>query len=193
MIQMTRSLILSSVVAISLLGLSYLASIFYADGAFERWHSLGAPPYGIGEITSIYFDAHSEATIVLTSADNERLQQGAVSACGAAGCWHQVDTIPVGNDWSELAIAERCQSEYARQAAPPGALLWCASYWDVAFGTHFIREAHFALLEDGSVWVWQFIPAMGALLIILIGGFLAVLAGLVAYFVLRRSANTAPR
>jgi hypothetical protein len=188
-----RNLLLSGFIAVSLLGLSYLASIIYADGAFERWHSLGAPPEGVGEVASVYFDARSEATIVLTSAENQLLQQGARSACGAAGCWRQVDTLPAGNDWSELAIAERCQSEYARQAAPPGALLWCASYWDVAFGTHFVREAHFALLEDGSVWVWQFIPGMGALLIMLLGGFLAVLAGLVAYFVLRRSAKAAPR
>jgi hypothetical protein len=184
--------LVSGVIATLLLSLSYLVSILYADGAFECWHSLGAPPEGVGEIASVYFDARSEATVVLTSADNQLWQQGARSACGAAGCWQQVDTFPTGNDWAELAIAGRCQSQYPRQTAPPGALLWCASYWDVAFGTHFIREAHFALLEDGSVWVWQFIPGMGALLIMLIGGLLAVLAGLVAYFVLRRSAPATP-
>jgi hypothetical protein len=170
-----------------------VASILYSDGAFERWHSLGAPPHGIGEIASVYFDARSEATIVLNSADNQLLQQGARSACGAAGCWQQVDTFPKGNDWSELTVADRCQSDYPRQAAPPGALVLCASYWDVAFGTHFIREAHFALLEDGSTWVWQFIPGMGALLIILIGGLMAALAGVVSFFVLRRSAKAVPR
>jgi hypothetical protein len=114
-----RNLLLSGLIAVSLLGFSYLTSIIYADGAFERWHSLGAPPEGIGEIASVYFDARSEATIVLNSADNQLLQQGARSTCGAAGCWRQVDTIP--------------------------------------------------------------------------GGFLAVLAGVVAYFVLRRSAKAAPR
>lgn len=183
-----RNLLLSGLIAASLLGLSYLASILYADGAFERWHSLGAPPHGIGEVASVSFDARSEATVVLTSDNNQLLQQGARSACGAAGCWQQVYTIPAGNDWSESAIAERCRSDYPRQAAPPGAIVWCASYWDVAFGSHLVGEAHFALLEDGSVWVWQFIPASGALLILLAGGLLAALAGLVTFFILRRSA-----
>lgn len=187
-----RNLMLSALVAGLILLLAYLLSIFYSEGGFEQWQSLGAPPHGVGEVVAVTFDQRSDAVVVLSAANDAQLQQGSLSACAASGCWQITESIPNINDWSNLTISPRCQTEFQQQAPPPGAVVWCASYDDVAFGTHFIREAHFALLNDGQVWVWQFIPGQRMILIMLGGVGLAAVGWLIAFLVLSWRRNNLP-
>ena len=61
----------------------------------------------------------------------------------------------------------------------PGDTLGCIQYDDMQAGTHFIRIAKAAIDVDGQIWLWQFIPGSGALLIIVrsvVAGFLLALA-----------------
>lgn len=177
----TRLALIGVLAVCAILALSYSFSTYFSEGAFEDWRALGAPPHAIEEVAVVYFNAASDATIVTTTAGSDLLQQGALSLCSNAVCWEQVESIPATNDWSELTITALCEGDYKKIAPPPGAPIWCANFWDIAFGTHFVRQAHFAMLEDGDVWVWQFIPGQTAILI-MIAGILA--AGIIAVLVL---------
>jgi hypothetical protein len=180
----TRIVILGILGACVVIILSYSISVYYSEGAFEDWKPLGTPPYEVEEIVTVYFDAMSDATIASTTADNALFQVGGLSICSKASCWKQVESIPVTNDWSEMTITTLCRSDYRRIAPPPSTPVWCANYSDIGFGTHFVRDAHFVMLEDGDVWVWQFIPGQGALLIIITGIAVAGLIGVLMLLVL---------
>lgn len=177
----TRIVLLSALAVCVVMILSYFISVYYSEGAFEDWRSLGTPPNAIDEVAAVYFDAASDATIVTTTVGSDLFQQGALSLCSDAACWKHVNSIPARNDWSELTITALCQSDYKRIAPPPGTPVWCASLSDMAFGTNFVREAHFVMLEDGDVWVWQFIPGQMAILIMIAG---MATGGLIGVFML---------
>lgn len=180
----TRIVLIGALAICVVMILSYFISTYYSEGAFEDWRSLGVPPYAIKEVAAVYFDAASEATIMTTTVGSDLFQQGALSLCSNAVCWEQVESIPLTNDLSELTTTALCQSDFRKIALPPSTPVWCANFSDVGFGTHFVREAHFAMLEDGDVWVWQFVPGMGAFLIIMGGVVLSAIFGLATLLIL---------
>lgn len=177
----TRIVLLGTLAVCVVIILSYSISVSYSEGAFADWKSLGTPPYEIEEIDAVYFDAASDATIASTTAGSTLFQVGGLPICSNDSCWKQVESIPVTNDWSEMTITPLCQSDYRKIASPPSTPVWCVNYSDIGFGTNFVREAHFVMLEDGEVWLWQFIPGQMALLIMITG---VVVAGLIGVLML---------
>jgi hypothetical protein len=62
----------------------------------------------------------------------------------------------------------------------------CVYFGDEAAGTHFIRDVYFAMLEDESIWVWQFGLGMGASVIIIMGMIVSILAAVIVWWISAR-------
>lgn len=181
----TRDLIQSALVAGLILTIGYFVSLQYAGGAFEGWEALGAPPIADGKMVTIHMDPLSNSFVYLEIPGGQQLQRGSTVLCSSTNCWDSVDAKPKNPDSSKFIVATECQSEYQGLTPYPGRLASCASYSDVAAGSHLVREAHFVLLEDGTYWVWRFVPGMGALYILILVSVAAILGGLTTFFSLR--------
>ena len=119
--------------------------------------------------------------------------RGGVSA-GGATCWAAAAELSQNSDGAELTVSPRYSSQNGYWlGAPPGAVVSCARYSEMLFGSHMLYEGHVALLEDGSYWVWDFTPGQTPLLIFICGILLAFLAALVAFCLpLFRTPNPSP-
>lgn len=172
--------ILAALVAAALaFALSYALAVRYSEGHFVRWESLGVPPgNGPVEFTDVRFDRYSEAAIFAAGSDGSELLRGSLADCRLGRCWEVASSIPAVDNQNRLSISPQCRTDYPRMSDPPGQIVSCASYSDVAAGSHLVREAHFVLLEGDSVWVWQFIPGMGMMAILMAGCLFALLVGL---------------
>ena len=162
----------------------------YMTGIFVSWQPLGAPPAGAGELVRMSIDRPEgmspQGPAVYLAAADGGYWRGARSQCAAGGatCWAVAAEVSHNSDGAELTIAPRCDSEYGFWlSAPPGAVVSCVRYSDVLFGSHLIYEGHVARLEDGTYWVWDFVPGQLPLLILICGILLAFLAALVAFCV----------
>ena len=71
-----------------------------------------------------------------------------------------------------------CEKSFILMRSPPGTVLQCAAYDNMLPGTHFIQDAAFVLLDDGTIWQWQFVPGQGAMMIIAFGGLISLFVGL---------------
>jgi len=136
------------------------------SGAFSRWRSLGAPPGGGAEIIT------GDLEVVYVRAHN-----GAAYSCAygekpaPADCWRPA-VEPFRVD-PEATFGERVLE---KDVPPPAGtvsdtLEVTAWYAEDAF------EARFALLDDGTLWVWRYDVGSYLYLFILVVGL--VVGGLV--------------
>ena len=161
----------------------------YMTGIFVSWQPLGTPPAGAGELVQMSIDRPEGMSLqgpAVYLAATGGYWRGARSQCAADGatCWAAAAEVSHNSDGAELTIAPHCDSEYGFWlGAPPGAVVACARYSEILFGSHLIYEGHVARLEDGTYCVWDFVPGQLPLLIFICGILLAFLAALVAFCV----------
>lgn len=111
------------------------------DGVFTRWEPLGSPPEPITRLLGYEFG--DRARILVRVETNS----GALYQC----CSRQ------STDWnevtpSELVYADACGDLPSQAAVPPREVLSCVESRAVEGATD---RTQFALLDDGSVWVWR--------------------------------------
>lgn len=156
--------------------LSWMTARYYVDGAFVNWTYLGTPPTPLQSFRSAMFDESVTQASIVIETKNELFYRGSPSLCTLAdNCWEKVDFIPENIPSGQFHVSRTCPGNYDRRDDPPGKVVSCATYEDVAAGTHFVRDVHFAMLDDGTIWTWQFVPGMGAWLIILAGAMISIL------------------
>ena len=181
-----RNLIISILVAGLVFVICYSLAYIYAEGAFVNWKPLGTPSPQVSEMISIEFDQDSTATIYLGSVSGNGLQKGSPTLCTSSGCWVNVNsTQNESNPSNIMEFSSECPNKFLMMKSPPGDVEKCVGYTDEMAGSHFIRDAYFVILKDGSTYLWQFIPRSRALLIILIGLLASVAGGLVTFSILQ--------
>ena len=197
---MVRRLLISlgigGLVFLAAYGLLYI----YSTGIFVGWQPLGAPPDGAGELVQVSIDwpegMPPQGPAVYLAAADGGYWRGARSQCAAGGatCWAAAAELSQNSDGAELTVSPRYSSQNGYWlGAPPGAVVSCARYSEMLFGSHMLYEGHVALLEDGCYWVWDFTPGQTPLLIFICGILLAFLAALVAFCLpLFRTPNPSP-
>ena len=129
------------------------------------------PPEIVKSFEMAGFDGSDSIGYILVRSQNGELYQGSKSLCLVnSNCWEKVDNIPSLLPLSEFnVLANNCPINDRVIDDLPYPISFCAYYEDEASGSHLIRKAQFALLNDGSVWVWEFIPGMGAFFILGLG------------------------
>jgi hypothetical protein len=172
--------------------LAWMISRNYEAGAFVDWQPLGNLPSEIGQFETARFDENQSGEIFITASDG-KIYRGSQSHCGAdVYCWQEVESLPDHQLEGRFSVSDRCQGAYAKMDSLPGDTLACAHYDDISAGSQLIRDVYFVLLEDGTVWVWQFVPGLGAAGILLIGVVGAVfVAGLVLFLMIRMNGRSA--
>lgn len=179
------SLAISGLIVLAAYGIGDL----YNRGRFVRWQPLGEPPDGAGELVQVTLEQPNPAeTSVFLAAADGGYWRGTPSLCTTEGamCWETATEFPDNWDGSELTIAPDCHSKLGYWlGSPPQTVLACTRYSMMMPGTHFLFESHVALVEDGSYWVWNFMPGQMALLIFMVGIVLALITALVTFFALR--------
>jgi hypothetical protein len=169
-----------------IMALAWMIVRNYEAGAFVDWQPLGTLPSEIGQFETARFDENQAGEIFITAADG-KIYRGSHSLCGVDGhCWQEVETLADYQLEGRLSVSDRCQSAYPKMDSPPGDILTCAHYDDISAGSQLIRDVYFVVLEDGAVWVWQFVPGFGAAGILLVGVVGAVIAaGLVLFLMIK--------
>jgi len=153
-------------------GLGYLQ--LRRNGAFSRWRTLSAPPGGgvdilTGDLQDVYV----------------RSASGAIYGCAygkkpvAADCWEPAtEPLPVDER------ADFVQRLFNREVRPPAGtvqdtLAVTVWYAEAAF------ESRFALLANGTVWVWEYgVNSYLSLFVLVVGLVAGAALGLVAVVVL---------
>jgi len=136
-------------------GVAYLLA--YREGAFSRWRSLGSPP---APATALY--AGDTAVIYAAAADGNVYTCPPTSQARDA-CWTLAAppyTVDTRADYEHSVIS-------GDPPPPPEAPV------DVLYVSRFYAEmaveARYALLPDGTVWVWYFESAGYLSLLVLLG------------------------
>jgi hypothetical protein len=175
-----------------IVALAWIIAGNYEAGAFVGWQPLGNLPVEIEQFETAQFDEKG-AGVVFVSTSDGKIYRGSQSHCGAdVYCWEEVESLPDHQLEGRFSVSDRCQGAYAKMDSPPGDTLACAHYDDISAGSQLIRDVYFVLLEDGTVWVWQFVPGLGAAGILLIGVVGAVfVAGLVLFLMIRMNGRSA--
>ena len=66
----------------------------------------------------------------------------------SATCWAAAAELSQNSDGAELTVSPRYSSQNGYWlGAPPGAVVSCARYSEMLFGSHMLYEGHVALLE----------------------------------------------
>ncbi len=162
-------------VASFVFALSQVTARNYAEGAFVNWEFLGTPPETLESFQAAMFEESvTEASIVIET--QIEFYRGSQSLCEFDGnCWEQVEFMPGNISSGQFHVSNKCLSNYDKMDEPPGVIISCATYVEVAAGSHLVRDAYFAMLDDGTIWTWQFVPGSGALLIIILGSVISIL------------------
>lgn len=166
---------------------------FFVGSQTTPGFSLGAPPEPVAQIASANtFD------ITVQTTGNHYYRCAAEAFSQGAGCW-QTTGAP-GEKTRD--ILNQPQIDDAKFAPPPGKIRehWTVTFYDSIGG--FITESRYALLEDGTVWVWQadtsqFLnvslgveQALGAGVGLCCMSLLGLLVALLLGFILARTAKT---
>ncbi|MCB0030721.1 MAG: hypothetical protein KDE28_22575, partial [Anaerolineales bacterium] len=160
-----------------------ISSYLFSQAAFVEWVQLGEPPADSPDLVGIWFFEPFIASAVVQDADGN-LYRGSSALCDAeSSCWVSVaasafqgDLMMADTNFDGDCAADTSYSLMKSLLSPTEV---CLEYDDVQVGTHFIRTAKAAIDVDGQIWLWQFIPGSGALLIIVrsvVAGFLLALA-----------------
>ncbi|MGB8645524.1 MAG: hypothetical protein WCF84_09820 [Anaerolineae bacterium] len=183
-----------ALVILGLLLCGVLGGLGIGSAPEENGFSLGAPPQPAAKIAA----ADTGYIVVQTGA-------GTYYRCAdfsaPAACWVP-DSAPAQ---ASAQSSDAPQVDDARFAPPPGKIRehWTTTFFDSIGG--FITETRYALLEDGTVWVWPYHVHMvlnfpksvdqfiGAGTGLCCAGLLAVLASLLLVLVFRRKTTPPPQ
>ena len=158
----------------------------FSAGRFVRWEPFGTPPATVDTLVSVQFDESPQQAALIVLATNGRYFRGAKSLCSQdEQCWEEISQPEILSK-GKLIIAHKCNSSYVHMTNPPGNPLSCTMLTDTAAGSHLLRDAYFVLLEDGTIWRWQFIPAMGAMIILFMSGVVAFFVTITVFLFLPR-------
>lgn len=121
-------------------GVAYLAA--HRDGAFARWRSLGSPPGGAASLVA------GDTTVIYAAAAG-----GAVYSCPPTSqardaCWSlaaEPYTVDSRADYEHSVIS----GEPPPPPQTPVDVLYVSRFY-----AEMAVEARYALLPDGTVWVW---------------------------------------
>jgi hypothetical protein len=120
------------------------------DGVFTRWEPLGMPPEPITRLLGYEFGDRARILVRVETIS------GALYQC----CSRQ------NTDWNEvtpsdLVYADACSKLPSQAAVPPREVLSCVESRAFEGATD---RTQFALLDDGSIWVWrhrvEFLPEL---------------------------------
>lgn len=118
-----------------------------SEGTFVLWRQLEAPPEDVASILT------SNTYIVQIETRSGEVYQAEISKClqSAGGCWEKANrTYELEPPYWHKG--SRCRSCFQEMKEPPGRIVECGS---ATLPFECYREAHYALLEDGTIWVWQ--------------------------------------
>jgi hypothetical protein len=126
-----------------------LAAPSILEGSLVRWKSIGHPEGVISRILA----ADSQGLYV-EMADG-LVYQGFLLDCRnrLEPCWKHSTSDTLNRD-PHSKIGAMCSSNFQQMRMPPLPMIQCASSYGI-IGVEFYQEAHYALLEDGNIWVWQ--------------------------------------
>ena len=116
----------------------------YSNSTFVKWHSLGSPPEKIIKIAGLC----EEEVCVETESNNVYMFNSYI--CGeevAQSCWEQVDAMLI-----EEPEVVSCWYEFPVKSLPPTTI---QSIVTNDCGSGGASQTNYALLNDGSIWVWD--------------------------------------
>jgi hypothetical protein len=145
------------------IGFNYLGN--RPDRAVGYWRSLGTPP----EAPTTLVDAN-DRYVYLRGEDGSLLECDHRGATADNACWKRVDEMQ-----GDGAHVDRDDAYRDKRAPPPGPVV---ESLDLAVRPYAEQVVYmqFALLEDGSVWVWRYTGDANTSLGILFGAPLCGLA-----------------
>ena len=174
-----RLLVATAIVLLALPCLGLVGSVSYFSarkaGVFSRWRSLGMPPGGgvgivTGDISVVYVRTGAGAVFGCSDHRGRKLPDD---------CWRE-GREPYGID-RKAAFDSRVYEGEAKP--PPGTVVDSLEvsirYGDAAFETRYV------LLEDGTLWKWEYdVSAYGDLGTIVLGPLAGMALGIVAVIVI---------
>ena len=123
-----------------------LATALY-EGTFVQWRQLEVPPEDVANLLT------SNTYIVQIETSSGKVYQAEISKClqTTEGCWEKASrTYEIEPPYWHKG--SRCRSDFQAMKEPPGRVVECGSA-NLPFECY--RETHYALFEDGTIWVWQ--------------------------------------
>ena len=152
-------------------GVAYLLA--YRDGAFSRWRSLGSPP---APATALYA---GDTTVIYAAAADGNVYSCPPTSQARDACW----TLAAG----PYAVDPRADYEHSVIPGdpPPPPQTPVDVLYVSRFYAEMAVEARYALLPDGTVWVWFHESAGYLSLLVLLGApVLGLLLGLALALIL---------
>ena len=119
-------------------------------GSFEPWHPLGVPPE---QATKIYY-AHYENTPFVETVNGNFYQCTHFRQSSSENCWNKVNRSDL-----EIIDSYPCIPDvHFNVPSPPGEVLDMIEVQGCAggLGGMSTTQHNFVLLEDGSVWGWNY-------------------------------------
>jgi hypothetical protein len=117
------------------------------EGARANWQFLGSPPGSISRVVGADMES-----VYVEVASGQVYRGARECGGGASGCWEIATEI---RQEPYFAISSRCDTHFTMMEDPPAEVVQCASV--VTGGPSENWEAHYALLEDGNIWVWHYV------------------------------------
>ena len=158
-------------------------------GRFTRWRSLAAPPE-----TAVAFVTADPTRVYLTTVSDQVYVCEISQASPGQACWQPAEAPYAIDNETDFE-----HSVFSGDVPPPPGETTDQVYVSIFYGDAAF-EARYALLTDGTVWVWEYgANSNQALLVLLAGPVVGLALGLVlvlallAFNATRRRAEVSPR
>lgn len=116
----------------------------------DEWKLAGHPDQGIARLLG------ADAWDVYVETTGGQILVGHAHNC-ASRCWEETDSGKIVRDGGagrEILLGTGCSSRFEQIPMPPYPVVQCASV-QTSIAVEFYGEAHYALLEDGNLWLWD--------------------------------------